>query len=193
MINSKETLYRFHKELNQPFESPDGLVTHALGILARHFKLERAGFYILNSRESVLSLKPLWAHGACIEAEEYIDSSESSPFYQVAERGRMLATGNAVFMPLKWGTGPDNATPGEVARNKRNGILKLQRSKKAFTKREKDLAVSLAGELAHNLYQSELDQISREQLGRLSALTELTGIFASSLRVRDGIRRIMQS
>ncbi|MBI4385941.1 MAG: sensor domain-containing diguanylate cyclase, partial [Elusimicrobia bacterium] len=73
------------------------------------------------------------------------------------------------------------------------GLLRLERfSGRGFTAAQRRKAVQFALELSQNLYRSGIGARNRRRLKRMEALTELTAIFASSLRVQDGIKRILQ-
>lgn len=214
---TKEILYRFHKELNRSFESPHMLMAHALELISRYLKPDRLCFFAWDPKESVLSLRMAWIYGVCMEMEEDIDVGESSILRAVVENQKIVPSQTpgcfAIYIPLQWG--------GDRGKLTRIGSLRLERMRKSrphsasgkskarkagrrhasqdsnhggskWTDREKELVLGLAEELAWNLHQVELAQANRRQLKKVTALTELTEVFASSLRVRDGFRLILQ-
>lgn len=198
MKQTRELFYRFHKELNRPFESPLQLMLHALGLMSGHLKLDRLCFFAWDPEESLLSMRLAWKSGLCMEMEEDIEVGDSSALRGVIEERKIhssvSAGRRAVYVSLHWGGGAASGHDAKKSKSEQIGVLRLERSggSRPFTLRERQTALGLAEELSQNLYQAELDQSNREQLGRVTALTELTGIFASSLRVRDGLRLIIQ-
>jgi diguanylate cyclase (GGDEF)-like protein len=74
------------------------------------------------------------------------------------------------------------------------GVLRLRRNRslRPFKPAERELALDFAAELAQNLAQARLDEKSREQVKRLAAMTDLARVFASSLRVEDSLKLILQ-
>ena len=74
------------------------------------------------------------------------------------------------------------------------GAIRLKRSSSSsrFNPREKELTLALTQELAVSIYHMRLHQKNQEQLKRLSVLTELTGVFATSLRMEDRLKLILQ-
>ncbi|MFH1618845.1 MAG: sensor domain-containing diguanylate cyclase [bacterium] len=251
MAPSKELVYRFHKELNQPFNNPRELIIKALRLLCGYLKLDGACLFSADRTGSLLSLELAWRNGTCSEEEEYIAIREESEERCLLEAGRPFCSSargiHGLFMPFRRAAaagaacgsamakascsaafsppavlkadsdtapsaqGADSYFPGseaagagpEAAGNKAGcGVIRLERGCAApvgspgrgrpFSASEKKLAAELIGELAQNLHQTELAQTGREQIRRMTAVTELTGIFASSLRVEDGLRLILQ-
>jgi len=90
-----------------------------------------------------------------------------------------------LYVPLRWSSGGDEAALG---------ALRFERvsSRKTFGAVEREFAFLLAAELAQNLYRTRVAQALQRQLKRLEALTDLAAVFASSLRVEDGLKLILQ-
>lgn|GEM_PF-347754 len=194
-----ELLYRYHKELNQPFADSRELLVRALDLMAGQLKLDQVCFFDWTPDESLLSQRLVWRAGAAMDMEEDIAVAGGSPLRAVLEHGGVYVSQNlnypALYIPVQWkGGGRRLAGRPETGDEPRLGALRMERLKKswAFSSREKELARGLADELAHNLSHAELDQFNREQLNRAHALNELTGVFASSMRVEDGMRLILQ-
>ncbi|MBI4345335.1 MAG: diguanylate cyclase [Elusimicrobia bacterium] len=190
---SKEALYRFHRALNRPFASEEDLIAAALAEIGGLLPSDRLSCFLRHPRDLVLEHKLSLREGMRQELEEEIHLIESSPIAQLLEgRRQQLAYRSPhpiLYVPL---AAP--LEPGEAAR----GVLRLERLRdgrraaRAFSAGERAAAAALATELAQSLHQTAVAHRSREQLKRLEALTELTAIFASSLRVGDGLRLILQ-
>ncbi|MBI4051266.1 MAG: diguanylate cyclase [Elusimicrobia bacterium] len=185
----KERLYRFHKELNRPYDSLDKLVTRALSLMIQQIRMDFVSFFLLNPQELILSMELVLAKDSWLEIDEEIHLLEGSPLWQLTEGKRKYLLYHSpypiLYVPLKW----QGQTPPQAL-----GVLRLERtgSRRSFTARERLLAQNFAEELAQNFHQAQTDQKNREQLNRVSTLTNLTEIFASSLRVEDGLKLILQ-
>ena len=74
------------------------------------------------------------------------------------------------------------------------GVLRLERFRKSrtFTTQGRDLLRALAQEISHNLRNTEIDQAKNKRLNVSTALNDLSTIFASSLRLNDGLELILK-
>ncbi|MBI4425279.1 MAG: diguanylate cyclase, partial [Elusimicrobia bacterium] len=206
----REGLYRFYRALHRPFGSDEELISAALAELARLLPADRLSCFLRQPRDLLLDLRLSVCQGLRQEAEEEIHVIESSPIARLLEGRRPHLTYRAphaiLYVPLTApegsapaaGAGGDypatRAAPDGLAR----GVLRLERFGRAgrrprpFSAAERRAGAAFASELARSLHQAGVAHRSREQLKRLEALTELTAIFASSLRVEDGLRLILQ-
>ena len=66
------------------------------------------------------------------------------------------------------------------------------RKNRVFTEQEKILIKDLALEISHNLRNTEIDQAKNQRLSVSTALNDLSTIFASSLRLNDGLELILK-
>ncbi|MBI5201675.1 MAG: sensor domain-containing diguanylate cyclase, partial [Elusimicrobia bacterium] len=154
---------------------------------------DRLSCFLKHPRDLLLEHKLSLRGGMRQELDEEIHLIESSPIAQLLEgrKGQLVfrAPHPILYVPL--------AAPGEPGSAAR-GVLRLERrsfgrrAARPFSATERATAAALATELAQSLHQAAVAHRSREQLKRLEALTELTAIFASSLRVEDGLRLILQ-
>jgi diguanylate cyclase (GGDEF)-like protein len=186
-IRDRELLYRFHKELNRPHVSPHDLTARALALISAELPADRYEYFKYDPLERRLSKTWALEGDVALENEEAFHPSEGTPLWELVEGDlpvhQVTKPRAALLAPLRW---PEGNKPAL-------GLLRLERLKgKPFSPRERQLACGYAGELAQNLYQARLDQQGRAQLKRLQALTDLTAIFASSLRVEEGVRLILQ-
>ena len=199
MNQPTELLYKYHKEINQPFTDSRALLARGLELMAQHLKLDQICFFGWEPLESLLSLQLVWRGGACMDLEEDIAVADASPLRTVLESGGVYVSQNlnypAIYVPVQWQvSGRQPAGRPAAGKMTRMGALRMERLGKSwsFSSREKELARGLADELAQNLSHSALDQFNREQLARAHALNELTAIFASSIRVDDSLKLILQ-
>ncbi|MBI4057673.1 MAG: diguanylate cyclase [Elusimicrobia bacterium] len=185
----KELLYHFHKELNRPYDSLEDLSARALSLMAEHIRVDAVSSFLLNPQELILTMQLILAGDQCLEMDEEIHLMEGSPLWQLTEGRKKFLLYHSphpiLYVPLRW-TGQNHTQA--------LGVLRLERhtSSRAFTHREKTLAQGFAEELAQNLHQAGTDRKNRDQLERVSTLTDLTEIFATSLRVEDGLKLILQ-
>ena len=190
---NREGLYRFHLAVNRPFASEEALISAALGQIAALTRSDRLSCFLRHPRELLLEMRLSVCRGLRQEVEEEIHLLESSPIARLLE-GRRRDVAYAAPHPILYVPLASSTEPPEPAR----GVLRLERLKaprrtaRPFSAGERAAAAALAGEMAQSLRQSAMAYRSREQLERLEALTELTAVFASSLRVEDGLRLIVQ-
>jgi len=73
------------------------------------------------------------------------------------------------------------------------GFIRLERySRKApFSRRECAAAMSYIGGFLRNYYKAEFSSLNEKYSRNIEAITELTEVFAGSLRVRDSFKRIL--
>ena len=194
------TLYKFHKQLNQSFQDKRGLLECALPALRNLFKLDRAYFFNWQQEESRLSLRMMCTKDYCMDKQEDISVVNDPPFLkQLLQEGVTETTDlsyPAVYALLKWQRPSMELRGGEVHTfmQERLGMLRLERFRKSriFTPQELDLIKALAQEISHNLRNTEIDQAKNQRLNVSTALNDLSTIFASSLRLNDGLELILK-
>ncbi|MBI3505108.1 MAG: sensor domain-containing diguanylate cyclase [Proteobacteria bacterium] len=183
-----DALYKFHRELSRTFATSEALLAHALSLFSGYLPVDRLSAFHLEAAERVLSLKLCLEGELRQELEEEIHLLDGSPLAQLIEGKRdhlaFTMPHPILYVPLRAPAAPAGAP---------FGVLRLERlSKRVFSPEHRATAISLTEELSRNLHQVELAERSGRQLKRLEALTELTAIFASSLRVDDGLKLILQ-
>lgn len=186
MKRGLETLYRYHTRLNRVFITEDALLEAAVRLAGAAVRADRIGVFLTGHGDLQLRYalhKDLW-----LEMDEVVHLSEGAPLTGLlnGRRGALsYSTPHAVlYVPLAGEGGEDVAL----------GALRFERlaSSRPFTAAERSLAGLLAAELAQNLARTRNGAARRRQLKRLEALTDLAGVFASSLRVEDGVKLILQ-
>lgn len=196
MSRQDDSLYSFHRQLNKPFAGPDELLVHALGLMAERLKLDQVCYFRWKPADTVLSLNTVWRADAILEAEEEIYLKSGAPLLAALKDMTVHVSRDlgypAMYMPLNW-KGASVSAYHEGGGTL--GALRMERLKQSawsFSNHDKELALELAEELSHAMSHAELDYISGTQLRRAKALTELSAVFASSLRVEDSLRVILQ-
>ena len=185
----RESLYGFHKELNHHISGEDEMLSRGLRLIADRVKAERISVFMLAPRRRELTLKFTFHAGLMLEMVEEIHLTEGGPLWKLVHgRKRMQSYSSphaVLYVPLRWSSGGDEAALG---------ALRFERvsSRKTFGAVEREFAFLLAAELAQNLYRTRVAQALQRQLKRLEALTDLAAVFASSLRVEDGLKLILQ-
>lgn len=182
-----ELFYAFHRELNKPFPSAEGLVAHAISFVSKNLPIDRLSCFQLDRGERLLRLQLCLSDGKVQEIDEEIHLLPDSDLGRLADgQAGEIAYDDphaVLFFPLKI------LVDG---RDEVRGALRLERFKKAFSTNDRQLAARFSAELAQSLAQAERNHRNERQLKRLEALTELAGLFASSLRVEDGLKLILK-
>ena len=194
------TLFKFAKKLNQSFQNRRELLDCALPALRDLFKLDRVYFFNWQQERALLSLNLMCKKEYCMDMQEDISVLSEPDFLK-----NLLCDGiadstdlnyPAVYVLLRWKK-PNMILDGEEVRTVMKdsvGVLRLERFRRNrhFTEAEKKLIKSVAAEISHNLTNTEEDQAKNQRLSIATALNDLATIFASSLRLSDGLELILQ-
>ena len=184
------TVYKFHKQLNQAFQNKRELLESALPVLRNLFKLDRIYFFDWQQERAILSLRMMCNISV---------SGESNFLRKLLQEG-LTETADlsypAIYVLLKWQRPSMELKGGEVRTYMQDkvGVLRLERfnKKRAFSAQEKELIKALGQEISHNLRNTEIDQAKNQRLNVSTALNDLSTVFASSLRLDDGLELILQ-
>lgn len=194
------TLFKFGKKLNQSFQNRRELLDCALPALRDLFKLDRVYFFDWQLERALLSLKMMCKKEYCMDMQEDISVLNEPEFLKKLLQDGIADSADlnypAVYVLLKWRR-PTMTLEGEEVRTvvkESVGVLRLERLRKTrvFTGEEKRLLKSVAAEISHNLTNTEVDQAKNQRLNVATALNDLATIFASSLRLSDGLELILQ-
>ena len=194
------TLYKFHKQLNQSFQNKRELLECALPALLSLFKLNRVYFFNWQQDRALLSLKMMCKKEYCMDMQEDISVLNEPVFLkQLLQNGEAETTDlsyPAIYVLVKWQRPSVELKSGEVHSfmQEKVGVLRLERFRKnrGFTPEEKELIKALGQEISHNLRNTEIDQAKNQRLNVSTALNDLSTIFASSLRLNDGLELILK-
>ncbi len=194
------TLYKFHKQLNQSFQNKRELLECALQALRDLFRLDRVYFFDWQQERAILSLKMMCKKEYCMDMQEDISVANEPVFLrQLLQKGVAETTDlsyPALYVLIRWQRPSVELKSGEVRTITREkvGVLRLERFRKrrVFTPNEIELIQDLGREISHNLYNTEIDQAKNQRLNMSTALNDLSTIFASSLRLNDGLELILK-
>ncbi len=194
------TVYKFHKQLNQAFQNKRELLESALPVLRNLFKLDRIYFFDWQQERAILSLRMMCKKEYCMDKQEDISVIGESNFLRKLLQEGLTETADlsypAIYVLLKWQRPSMELKGGEVRTYMQDkvGVLRLERfnKKRAFSAQEKELIKALGQEISHNLRNTEIDQAKNQRLNVSTALNDLSTVFASSLRLDDGLELILQ-
>ncbi len=194
------TLFQFSKKLNQSFQNRRELLDCALPALRDLFKLDRVYFFNWQQERALLSLNMMCKKEYCMDMQEDISVLNEPDFLKKLLQDGIADSTDlnypAVYVLLKWQR-PSMVLQGEDIKTiikESVGVLRLERLRKnrVFTAAEKHLIKAVAAEISHNLTNTEIDQAKNQRLNVATALNDLATVFASSLRLSDGLELILQ-
>lgn len=194
------TLFQFGKKLNQSFQNRRELLDCALPALRDLFKLDRVYFFNWQQERALLSLNMMCKKEYCMDMQEDISVLNEPEFLKKLLQDGIADSTDlnypAVYVLLKWQR-PSMVLQGEDIQTvikKSVGVLRLERLRKnrVFTPADKHLIKAVAVEISHNLTNTEIDQAKNQRLSVATALNDLATVFASSLRLSDGLELILQ-
>lgn len=194
------TLFKFGKKISHTFQNRRELLDCALPALRDLFKLDRVYFFDWQQERALLSLKMMCKKEYCMDMQEDISVLNEPEFLKKLLQDGIADSTDlnypAVYVLLKWRR-PTMVLEGEEVRTVIKeivGVLRLERFRKnrVFTDQEKNLIKKVAVEISHNLTHTEGDQAKNQRLNVATALNDLATIFASSLRLSDGLELILQ-
>ncbi|HAH08326.1 MAG TPA: hypothetical protein DCM05_17680 [Elusimicrobia bacterium] len=196
------TLYRFHQELGRPVSGTQELLSRALGLMAPLLRAERLSVLSCRRAERSLRLALCRERGRLVGRDETLVLGPDAPLWQLVEgRRRRLCFAKPrplLYVPLRWEGGCWVLRVERFARRPLRlpsacgGGREEDGRARPFTARERVLARLLGEELARSLRQTLKAEQNRSLLGRLMELTDMTAVFAGSLRVEHGLRVIAQ-
>ena len=194
------TLFKFGKKLNQSFQNRRELLECALPALRDLFKLDRVYFFNWQQERALLSLNMMCKKEYCMDMQEDISVLNEPEFLKKLLQDGIADTTDlnypAVYVLLKWQR-PAMTLEGDDVRTvikESVGVLRLERFRKnrLFREAEKKMIKAVAAEISHNLTNTEIDQAKNQRLNTATALNDLATIFATSLRLSDGLELILQ-
>ena len=194
------TLYKFHKQLNQSFQDKRELLECALPALRNLFKLDRVYFFDWQQERAILSLRMMCKKEYCMDMQEDISVISEPVFLKQLLQDGVAETTDlsypAIYVLVRWQRPSGELKAGEehTYMQEKVGVLRLERFRKnrIFTAQEKELIKALGEEISHNLRNTEIDQAKNQRLNVSTALNDLSTIFASSLRLNDGLELILK-
>ena len=185
MKSRLETLYRYHTRLNRVFLTEDALLEAGVRLASSAVRAERVAVFLAAQGE--LHLRYALNRDLWLEMDEVVHLKDASALSRLLEGRRSTLSATAPHAVLYVPLCPRGGE--EVL-----GALRFERpgSRRSFSGAERTTARLLAAELAQNLLRTRSGSARRRQLKRLEALNDLSAVFASSLRVEDGVKVILQ-
>lgn len=201
MLNKEEsTLFHFGRKINKSFQNRRELLEAALSALREIFELDRVYFFAWQQDRALLSLRMMCKEEYCMDMQEDISVLNEPEFLKTLLQNGIADSTDlnypAVYVLIKWKR-PSMTLHGQEVKTvvkESVGVLRLERfdEKRVFTDEEKALIKSVAAETSHKLTHVEIDQAKNQRLNVATALNELATVFASSLRLSDGLESILQ-
>ncbi len=176
------------------YENREAFLKGLLESAAKLFAAERVSFYYLDEKNGLLRLMMRRSGGASFEAEEHVrlspDSQASGALGSLKPVVFMNKAGHFLLVPYHI----EIYSASERREAPLQGLIRLERSLKKgrrFSPAEAALAHEYIGDFMHSYYKAEFAGLSKKYAKNLSVITELTEIFANSLRVRESFKHIL--
>ncbi|MEK7657369.1 MAG: sensor domain-containing diguanylate cyclase [Elusimicrobiota bacterium] len=184
MRRVQESLFLFHKELRACSGGVEETAVCALRLLCAKLSAGRAALLRVEEGGAL-------AAEACVDGGDSVDLGEvvlpvpGSPLCRLLLGKRKILEFRSprpvLYLPLR--------------REREEGVfrvVRIERSGGPFSREETAFARLLAGEVEGELRLAWASQESRERAARLKSLTELSGVFAGSMRMEDGLKSILR-
>ncbi|MFA6433181.1 MAG: sensor domain-containing diguanylate cyclase [Elusimicrobiales bacterium] len=175
------------------FESREAFLKGLLDSASRFLGADRVSFYYCDEKHSLLRLMMRRAGGIAFEAEENVRLSPESPASAALGSLKPVVfsnkAGHFLLAPFRieiYSTAARREAPIQ-------GLIRLERSpgKRRFSRTEAAAAHLRLGDLMRSYYKAEFVGLNKKYDKNLGAITELTEIFANSLRVRESFKHIL--
>lgn len=161
-------------------------LTGLLSLMAKRFNSDSVSVYEFDARNSMLKIKLRLAHSMIFESEENIFIGGIAKLEKAVVERRIFYCRDPgmhfLYVPLVM----ELDFPLLVVR------LERACPKKKFSEPEIKDTESVIREATRDYYKAQFAAIKRKHSKNISIITELTEIFASSIRVRESFKRIIQ-
>jgi diguanylate cyclase (GGDEF)-like protein len=193
MKKAKQLLSGLARETPVFFESREAFLKGLLESAARFFASERVSFYYYDEKNALLRLMMRRACGASFEAEESVRPAPDSPAAAALTSLKPVVFRNKAGCFLLAPFNIEIYAAGARREAPIQGLVKLERpsKKKRFSAAEAAMIHEYIGEFLRSYYKAEFVGLNKKYARNLAAITELTEIFANSLRVRDSFKHIL--
>ncbi len=174
------------------FESREAFLKGLLESASRLFAADRVSFYYYDEKNMLLRLMMRRAGGTSFEAEENVRPSPDSPAAAALSSLKPLIFRNKAGYFLLVPFRIEIYSSSALREAPIQGLIKLERSRKRrFSPAEAVAAHERLGDFMRSYYKSEFVELNKKYAKNLAAITELTEIFANSLRVRESFKHIL--
>jgi diguanylate cyclase (GGDEF)-like protein len=176
------------------YEGRDAFMKAALESVSERFSLDGASFYEFEEKTGLLRLRHRCAGGVSFEHEEDLRPAPGSAAARALETLRPVAAkargGGFLYSPFRF----DYCDPaGGRSVIPCFGLVRLERSprRRGFAAAEASRADAYLRSFLRDYYKAEFFSLYRKYEKNVTAITELTEVFATALRVRDSFRHIL--
>ena len=176
------------------YEGHDAFMKAALEDVSGRFSLDGASFYEYDEKSGLLRQRQRHAAGVSFEHEENLRPSPGSAAARAIETLSHVVSrtpgGSFLYSPFKFDyydpSGGRSVTPSF-------GLVRMERSprKRRFSPAEAARADAHLRSYLRDYYKAEFFSLHRKYDKNVAAITELTEVFATALRVRDSFRHIL--
>ncbi len=176
------------------YEGRDAFLRAALESVAGQFGLDGASFYEYEEKTGLLRLRHRYAAGVSFEHEEDLRPAPGSPAARALETLEPASArtpgGSFLYSPFRFDYCDPSGGRGVVPCY---GLVRLERGprKRRFGAAETVKADAFLKSFLRDYYKAEFFSLYRKYDKNVTAITELTEVFATALRVRDSFRHIL--
>jgi len=176
------------------YEGRDAFMKAALEAVSGEFSLDGASFYEYDEKGGLLRLRQRWSGGVAFEHEENLRPAPGSAAAQALETLERTVFkspgGSFLYSPFRF----DYCDPsGGRSVVPCFGLVRMERSarRKRFSPAEAAKADAYLRSFLRDYYKAEFFSLHRKYDKNVTAITELTEVFATALRVRDSFKHIL--
>ncbi|MCM2267895.1 MAG: sensor domain-containing diguanylate cyclase [Elusimicrobiales bacterium] len=176
------------------YEGRDAFLRAALESVAGQFALDGASFYEFEEKSGLLRLRHRHACGVSFEHEEDLKPAPGSAVARALEALEPAvsksAAGSFLFSPFRFDYCDPAGGRGVIPCF---GLFRLERGprRRGFSPAEAAKADAHLKSFLRDYYKAEFFSLNRKYDKNVAAITELTEVFATALRVRDSFRHIL--
>lgn len=176
------------------YEGRDAFLRAALESVSAQFSLDAASFYEYEERTGLLRLRLRHAAGVSFEHEEDLRPSPGSAAARALDTLEPAAGkspgGSYLCSPFRFDYCDPAGGRGVIPCF---GLFRLERGprKRGFSAAEAAKADAWLKSFLRDYYKAEFFSLNRKYDKNVAAITELTEVFATALRVRDSFRHIL--
>ncbi|MEA3306945.1 MAG: sensor domain-containing diguanylate cyclase, partial [Elusimicrobiota bacterium] len=196
-MNKRNNLIRrMIKNEAEVFENKNAFFSFVLEYFWKHFKIDGASFFEYDAEISFLKMKLHLKNGMIFEDEENIFIKEefllNTAIFEKKPLAVRVFTTDFLYIPFVLDS--CEIIRSSACQTERLGFIRLEREgkKRGFSKKEIDLAESAVKELMRDLYKTEFVALNKKYSKNIFAITELTEIFATALRVNESFKYILE-
>jgi diguanylate cyclase (GGDEF)-like protein len=176
------------------YDGRDAFMKAALESVCGQFPLDAASFYEYDEKNGLLRLRHRYASGVAFEHEEDLRPVPGSPAARALDTLEAVSAkapgGSFLYSPFRFDYCDPAGGRGVIPCF---GLVRLERSvrKRGFSPSEAARADAYLKSFLRDYYKAEFFSLNRKYDKNVAAITELTEVFATALRVRDSFRHIL--